>query len=279
MSQEPRWARNIALPSTAPWTSRTRSGGRWSIPPALDRQGPGCLPLDRRLLEDSRFENMIIYELHVGTFVGENDGQPYPGNLKKLLTKLDYIKSTGANMIELLPMHEVPGPDGANATPYLGYAPTGLFAVESSYSSNGANAYDDLKELVNAAHEKGLGVILDVVYNHFSDISGRDNWYWNYDGEPERKRRGNLLRRQENTGGRRRIGNAARCRNYVEQNCKYWVREIHLDGLRWDATSHIKDKPNGWEAMRDIAWSVRRNTRTRSSFAKTSVRKGNGRGR
>jgi 1,4-alpha-glucan branching enzyme len=78
---------------------------------------------------------MIIYELHVGTYVGKNDGQQYPGNFKKLLTKLDYIKGLGANMIEILPAHEVPGPDAPNPTPYLGYSPTGLFAVESSYSS------------------------------------------------------------------------------------------------------------------------------------------------
>jgi 1,4-alpha-glucan branching enzyme len=118
-----------------------------------------------------RFENMIIYELHIGTFVGKHDGQTYPGSFKKLITKLDYIKSTGANMIEILPVHEVPGPDAPNPTPYIGYSPTGLFAVEESYSAADGESYNDLKEFIDAAHQKGLGVILDVVYNHFSTFN------------------------------------------------------------------------------------------------------------
>jgi len=204
-----------------------------------------------------RFENMVIYELHVGTFVGKNDGQTYPGNFKNLLTKLDYIKGLGANMIEILPVHEVPGPDGGNPTPYLGYAPTGLFAVESSYSSGTANSYDDLKEFVNAAHAQGIGVILDVVYNHFSDVSGRDNWYWEYDGDGEGGDGGLYFAGQNTQWGPAPDWQRNEVRQYVEDNCKYWLREFHFDGLRWDVTRDIKNRPGGWEAMRSIVWNVR----------------------
>jgi 1,4-alpha-glucan branching enzyme len=202
------------------------------------------------------FENMIIYELHVGTFIGKNDGQPYPGNLKTLITKLDYIKSTGANMIEILPMHEVPGPD-SEGTPYLGYSPVGLFAVEAAYSKTNGGSYDDLKEFVNAAHNRGLGVILDVVYNHFSTVNGRDNWYWNYDGAPEGNDGGIYFRGHGTPWGMAPDWERPEVRQYIEDNAKYWLSEFHLDGLRWDFTNQIKDKPNGWDAMRNIVWNIR----------------------
>lgn len=204
-----------------------------------------------------RFENMIIYELHVGTYVGKNDGQDYPGDFKDILTKLDYIKSIGANMIEILPVHETPGPDSPNPTPYLGYAPTGLFAVESSYSSGEAPAYEQLKRVVDAAHSKGLGVILDVVYNHFSTNSGRDNWYWNYDGDDEGNDGGIYFASEHTQWGIAPDWRRNEVKDYIKQNCRYWLKEFHLDGLRWDATTEIKNKGGGWDAMRDIVWSMR----------------------
>jgi 1,4-alpha-glucan branching enzyme len=201
------------------------------------------------------FENMIIYELHAGTYVGKNDGQNYPGNFSNLLTKLDYIKSIGANMIELLPVQEVPGPDGN--TPYLGYAPTGIFAVESSYGTKPGAAYDELKTLVNAAHGKGLGIIFDVVYNHFSDVTGRDNWYWDYDGDDEGGDGGIYFDNQNTQWGPAPDWGRAEVQRYIEDDCRYWIEEFHADGLRWDATSEIKDRPNGWDAMRNILWDIR----------------------
>jgi 1,4-alpha-glucan branching enzyme len=203
-----------------------------------------------------KFEDMIIYELHVGTFVGKNDGQPYPGNFKNLLSKLDYIKSTGANVIEILPVHEVPGPDN-EGTPYIGYSPTGLFAVEAAYSTIPGGAYDDLKALVNAAHNKGLGVILDVVYNHFSTFDGRDNWFWNFDGEAEGHDGGIYFNAEHTPWGIAPDWTRNEVRDYIEHNAKYWLSEFHFDGLRWDFTNQIKDKPSGWDAMRSILWNVR----------------------
>jgi 1,4-alpha-glucan branching enzyme len=220
----------IKDPSTFHWTD-----GAWKTP---------------------KFEDMIIYELHVGTFAGKNDGQSYPGNFKNLLSKLDYIKSTGANMIEILPVHEVPGPD-SEGTPYLGYSPTGLFAVESAYGTTSDGAYDELKAFVNAAHRKGLGIILDVVYNHFSTDNGRDNWFWNYDGEAEGGDGGIYFNNQNTPWGIAPDWARKEARDYIEDNAKYWLSEFHVDGLRWDFTNEIKNKPNGWEAMRTIVWNLR----------------------
>jgi len=204
-----------------------------------------------------RFENMIIYEVHIGTFIGKHDGQVYPGNFTKLLTKLDYIKSIGANMIEVLPVQEVPGPDAPNPTPYLGYSPTGLFAVEASLGSTPGASYDEFKTFVNAAHAKGLGVIVDVVYNHFSTANGRDNWYWNYDGDGENGDGGIYFAGQGTSWGIAPDWQRNEVRDYIRHNCRYWLKEFHVDGLRWDATTAIKDKPGGWDAMRDIVWAMR----------------------
>jgi len=217
-------------------------------------EDPRTFPWSDGAWRTPAFEDMIIYELHVGTFVGKNDGQQYPGNFKNLLTKLDYIKSIGANMIEVLPVNEVPGPDGD--TPYLGYAPTGIFAVESAYGP-GVSSYNGFKEFVDTAHKKGLGVILDVVYNHFSDIGGRDNWYWNYDGGAEGGDGGIFFNGQNTQWGPAPDWGRQEVQKYIEDNCKYWLSEFHLDGLRWDVTAEIKNRPNGWDAMRDIVWTVR----------------------
>lgn len=218
-------------------------------------KAPGSFPWTDGAWRTPAFENMILYELHVGTYVGKHDGQPYPGNFVNLLTKLDYLKGIGVNMIELLPVQEVPGPDGG--TPYLGYAPTGLFAVESAYGTGSGLAYDQLKEFVNAAHRKGLGVILDVVYNHFADITGRDNWYWDYDGNSEGNDGGIYFNNQNTDWGPAPDWGRQEVREYVQANCRYWIEEFHVDGLRWDATAHIKNKPSGWESMRNILWNVR----------------------
>ena len=251
------------------------SGHRYKfvINDSLDKPDPYCRQMEHsagasiikdplvfhwtdRAWKTPKFEDMIIYELHVGTFVGKNDGQPYPGNFKNLLSKLDYIKTTGANMIEILPVHEVPGPDD-EGTPYIGYSPTGLFAVEAAYGKTLGGAYDDLKAFVNAAHSKGLGVILDVVYNHFSTLDGRDNWFWNYDGDSEGHDGGIYFNNQHTPWGNAPDWTRKEVRDYIEDNAKYWLSEFHFDGLRWDFTNEIKNKPNGWEAMRTIVWNLR----------------------
>src|SRR5579875_1907983 len=91
----------------------------------------------------------IIYELHVGTFTRE-------GTFRAVLNRLDYLVDLGITHIELMPVNEFSGPWG------WGYDGVDLFAPHHSYGTP-----DDLKRLVNACHQKGMAVLLDVVYNHF----------------------------------------------------------------------------------------------------------------
>ncbi|HKT33903.1 MAG TPA: malto-oligosyltrehalose trehalohydrolase [Nitrospira sp.] len=163
-----------------------------------------------------RMSGQVIYELHVGTFTPE-------GTLDAAIGQLDELKECGITLIELMPLAEFPGRWN------WGYDGVALFAPAHVYGDPNA-----LKRFVDAAHARGLGVILDVVYNHFgpdgnylpvySDLylTDRHRIDWgqavNYDGPGSRA-----------------------VRDFVVQNACYWISEFRLDGLRLDAVHAIYD--------------------------------------
>jgi maltooligosyltrehalose trehalohydrolase len=163
-----------------------------------------------------RMPGQVIYELHVGTFTPE-------GTLDAAIGQLDELKACGFTVIELMPLAEFPGRWN------WGYDGVDLFAPAHVYGDPHA-----LKRFVDAAHARGLGVILDVVYNHFGPdgnylpvyselyVTDRHPNEWgqavNYDGP--------------GSGG---------VREFVVQNACYWVSEFRLDGLRLDAVHAIYD--------------------------------------
>ncbi|MDQ2998876.1 MAG: alpha-amylase family glycosyl hydrolase, partial [Chloroflexota bacterium] len=91
---------------------------------------------------------LVIYELHVGDFSPE-------GTFEGVTARLDYLASLGVDAIELMPIQEFPGDRS------WGYNPAYFFTPEGSYGSP-----DDLKRLIDTAHQKGIGVLLDMVFNH-----------------------------------------------------------------------------------------------------------------
>ncbi len=115
----------------------------------------------------------VIYELHVGTF--NKPDASTTGTFATVVEKLDYLKELGINTIELMPVTSMAMSHG------WGYAPNHIFSIEAAYGGR-----HGLLELVKASHEKGISVILDVVYNHFyleTDL-------WQYDGWSENNRGG-----------------------------------------------------------------------------------------
>jgi 1,4-alpha-glucan branching enzyme len=124
--------------------------------------------------EDDNFQmppwnELVIYELHVGTF---NRAEPdQPGQFTDITAKLDHLKRLGITAIQIMPAAEFAGDLS------WGYNPAHMFAIESAYG--GPQAF---KEFVRQAHREGFAVILDVVYNHFgpSDLS-----IWRFDGWSE----------------------------------------------------------------------------------------------
>jgi 1,4-alpha-glucan branching enzyme len=172
----------------------------------------------------------IVYELHVGTFNVGDGG--YPATYRSVGEKLDYLAALGVNMIELLPISEF------TSTTSWGYNPSELFAVESSYGTP-----DDFKALVDAAHARGIGVIIDVVHNHYSD--GPYLRCWDGDCLGAKGIYFYTDNRENTDWGPRPDFGRPQIRDYVADNAVMWISEYRCDGLRWDSTSNIRAAANG----------------------------------
>lgn len=160
-------------------------------------------------------ENYIIYELHTGTFTPE-------GTFEAIIDKLDHLVSLGITAIEIMPVAQFPGKRN------WGYDGVFPFAVQNSYG--GTNG---LMQLVNACHQKGLAVILDVVYNHLGPEGNYFNEFGPYFTDKYHTPWGNAINFDD-----------AWCdevRHYFIQNALQWFRDFHIDALRLDAVHAIKD--------------------------------------
>jgi maltooligosyltrehalose trehalohydrolase len=177
-------------------------------------------PLDFSWADDSwqglDLLGQVIYELHLGCFTSE-------GTWRAAEAKLPHLAETGVTVIEVMPVAEFDGDFGWGYDGVQWYAPSRLYGRPA-----------DFRRFVNAAHQCGMAVILDVVYNHFGPsgnylgafspyfVSKRHPTDWgeaiNYDGEQ-----------------------AEHVRSFAISNAAYWIDEFHLDGLRLDATQSIYD--------------------------------------
>ncbi len=160
-------------------------------------------------------KDYILYELHTGTFTPE-------GTFAGIESKLDYLKELGINAIEIMPVAQFPGERN------WGYDGVFPFAVQSSYGGPKA-----LQQLVNACHQKGIAVVLDVVYNH---LGPEGNYFGEY---------GPFFTDKYNTPWGNAINfDDAWCdavRQYYIENALMWFRDFHIDALRLDAVHAIKD--------------------------------------
>lgn len=177
------------------------------------------------------WEEAVFYELHVGTFSPE-------GTFDGVRSRLDYLADLGVTAVELMPVADFPGRRNWG---YDGVLP---FAPDRAYGHP-----DELKALIEAAHERGLMVFLDVVYNHFGPegnylylyapafFSKRHHTPWgaalNFDGEGSHW-----------------------VREFFIENALYWLEEYHLDGLRLDAVHAIEDDSHP-DILEELAARVR----------------------
>jgi 1,4-alpha-glucan branching enzyme len=194
-------------------------------------------------------DRQIIYELHIGTF--HRPDAATPGTFDTAIEKLDYLRDLGINMIELMPVTSMAYSNG------WGYAPNYIYSVESMLGGR-----HGLMKFVKAAHERGIGVILDVVYNHFYG----DTDLWQYDGWSENDRGGiyfyNDKRGDTPWGGRPDYGRPE-VRQFILDNIAMWLTEYHMDGLRVDSTIYMRnteghdndpehDIADAWFLLQDI---------------------------
>ena len=157
----------------------------------------------------------VIYELHIGTFTPA-------GTFRAALERLPDIVDLGATVLEIMPLADFPGRFG------WGYDGVNFFAPSRLYGTP-----DDLRALVDAAHRLELGVLLDVVFNHF----GPDGNYFTHFGPYTRSEPSEWGDAPNYDGPE-----AGPVREYFLTNARYWVEEFHFDGLRLDATQAIADR-------------------------------------
>jgi maltooligosyltrehalose trehalohydrolase len=160
-------------------------------------------------------EKLVIMEIHPGTF-------SEAGKFQGILEKLDYLQQLGITAIELMPIAQAPGRWN------WGYDGVNLFSVNHNYGTP-----DDLKQLVDTCHQMGIGVILDVVYNHFGPEGNYLSFFGPY-----------LTKKHETPWGEAVNFDdvySHYIRKYILDNVCCWLDLYHIDGLRLDAVHAIKD--------------------------------------
>jgi len=163
-----------------------------------------------------KIEGQVIYEMHVGTFTAE-------GTWMAARQQLVALKELGVTVLELMPVHDFYGRFG------WGYDAVDFFAPTRLYGSP-----DDFRAFIDAAHRLGLGVILDVVYNHAGPAG---NYLKDFSPDYFTDRYSTDWGEALNFDG----PNSGPVREFFISNAGYWIDEFHLDGLRLDATQNIYD--------------------------------------
>jgi len=194
------------------------------------------------------FADLVLYELHVGTYTPD-------GTFDALIPHLDGLRDLGVNALELLPVAQTPGVRN------WGYDGVQLFAPRHDYGGP-----DGLKRLVDAAHAREMSVLLDVVYNH---LGPEGNYLWDfgpYFTDSHRTPWGSAINVADEHGDD--------VRRFFLENARYWQTEYHLDGLRLDAIQAIKDDsayPFLAELSDEVARQARRLNRPFHLVGETSA--------
>lgn len=208
-------------------------------------------------------DDLVICELHVGTYGARAQGEPDAASpvagFAELIERLPHLRRLGFSAIQLMPVAEFAGDRS------WGYNPAHPWAVESAYGGP-----DGLRTLVREAHRQGLAVILDVVYNHFGPS---DLQLWRFDGWPADDTPDggggiyfyNDDRARTPWGETRPDYGRGEVRQYIRDNALMWLEEYRLDGLRLDMTLYMRsiagevgdDLPDGWSLMQWLTDEIR----------------------
>jgi len=208
---------------------------------------------------ETPIEKTVVYEMHVGGFtLDKSSGVKAPGTFAGLIEKIPYLVKLGITAVELLPVfqfdpEEVSGvsPDGQKLSNYWGYSTLGFFTPHSDYCTNPSigKHIEEFRDLVKALHHAGLEVILDVVFNHsgegnhegpaihFRNLDNRIYYFLSYGNEEY----------YENYSG---CGNTINCnepvvKKFIIDCLEFWVKEMHVDGFRFDEGSIMSRGEDG----------------------------------
>jgi len=183
-------------------------------------------------------DEMVVYQLHIGTFAGRNDPEgsvTHPSGFMDAAQRIGHLAELGVNVVMFNPITEFPGDESA------GYNPITAWAPEWIYGSP-----DDFKYLVDVCHQNGIAVFLDIVWNH---LSFSDNYLWYYDGtqfyfdDPA----------VDTPWGAQADFDRQGVRDYYLDSALLWLEEYRVDGFRMDATSYMNNvQGSGWSLMQEL---------------------------
>jgi glycogen operon protein len=234
-----------------------------------------------------RWQDQIVYEVHLKGFTMDDaSGVTHPGSYRGFGEKADYLADLGVTAVELMPVFEKPLDGG-----YWGYNTISFFAPELAYASQSIQPYDvidEFKWMVDELHQKGIEVILDVVYNHTgeggfwrskieqdpTDLSGNPSLI-NFDAKevasiysyrgldnsayyllsPDDKE---FYFDQTGVGNQTR-SNHLPVRRLIVDSLRYWVQEMHVDGFRFDLAPALgmrDDDPTQWEPANSVLQDI-----------------------
>jgi len=224
----------------------------------------GDKPLNRPMAES------IIYEAHVRGFTqSPTSGVRHPGTFAGLAEKIPYLKDLGITAVELLPIFDFDETavlkvvDGKPLRNYWGYSTIGYFAPQSSYclDPESGSHLREFRDLVKAMHKAGIEVILDVVFNH-TDEGNHQGPTYSFRGIDNRSYYLLVpwaLQYYMDFSG---CGNTLNCNHPIDQkliiDClRYWVRETHVDGFRFDEGSILSRGEDGAPAVHPpLVWQI-----------------------
>ena len=166
--------------------------------------------------QGSPLEGAVLYELHIGTFTPA-------GTFDAAIEHLDYLRDLGITHIEVMPVAEWAGERG------WGYDGVAMFAVHEPYGGP-----DGLKRFVDACHKHCIGVILDVVYNHFGPVGNYAGKFGPYTTDRHHTPWGAAINFERE--------HSDEVRRFFLDNALSWMRDFHIDGLRLDAIHEIFDR-------------------------------------
>jgi glycogen operon protein len=219
---------------------------------------------------DLPIEDSIIYEMHLAGFTkSPTAGVAHPGTFRGLIDKIPHLKELGVTAVELLPVFDFDETDvlrqvnGQSLKNFWGYSTMGFFAPQSAYCVNpqAGNHLDEFRDMVKALHQAGIEVILDVVFNHTDEgnhmgpmfcFKGIDNRVYYYLVPGDRQFY------YDYTG----CGNTFNCNHPIAQkliveSLRYWVREGHVDGFRFDEGSVLARDENGMPVTHPpVVWQI-----------------------
>jgi glycogen operon protein len=208
----------------------------------------------------------IIYEMHLRGFTRHPSSglaEQKLGTYAGLIEKIPYLMDLGITAVELLPVFQFDPQDApAGRANYWGYAPVSFFAPHEAYSSrrDPLGPVNEFRDMVKALHRAGIEVILDVVFNHTAEgnhtgptlcFRGLDNTTY-YVLEPDRSRYANY-----SGTGNTLNANHPIVRRMIVDSLRYWVREMHVDGFRFDLASILaRDSSGNVLSNAPVLWDI-----------------------